>query len=148
MREGRRIFVDTNVLVYANAEKFPLHQTALRTLAGLSEAGDDPWTSRQVMREYLVTLTRPQTYSKAYPLSAILGDIRYFERNFHIAEDSLVVTARLLELVERFEVHGKQVHDANIVATMLAHGITHLLTHNVRDFERYSSVVSVIPLEG
>lgn len=26
-----------------------------------------------------------------------------------------------------YQVHGKQVHDANIVATMLAHGVSHLL---------------------
>ena len=32
---------------------------------------------------------------------------------------------------------GKQVHDANIVATMLAHGVGRLLTFNVADFQRF-----------
>ena len=41
---------------------------------------------------------------------------------------------------------GKQVHDANIVATMLAHGIPRLLTHNVTDFTRFAAIIAVEPL--
>jgi hypothetical protein len=45
-------------------------------------------------------------------------------------------------LVQQFEVHGKQVHDCNIVATMLAHGVRHLATRNAADFKRYESLIS------
>lgn len=38
---------------------------------------------------------------------------------------------------------GKQVHDANIVATMLAYGVPALLTHNGRDFERFVKWIGV-----
>jgi predicted nucleic acid-binding protein len=48
--------------------------------------------------------------------------------------------------MERFEIAGKQVHDANIVATMLVHGITQLLTQNIADFSRFSSLITVMPL--
>jgi hypothetical protein len=44
---------------------------------------------------------------------------------------------KLLMLVRQVEVGGKHIHDANIVATMLAQNITHLLTHNVADFRRF-----------
>ncbi len=37
-------------------------------------------------------------------------------------------------------------HDANIVATMLAHDIKHLLTDNVEDFSRYASYITVVPV--
>jgi predicted nucleic acid-binding protein len=40
-------------------------------------------------------------------------------------------------------VAGRQVHDANIVATMLANGITRLLTFNVADFRRFAALISV-----
>ena len=42
---------------------------------------------------------------------------------------------------------GKQVHDANIVATMLAHGIDMLLTLNVDDFKRFEDKITLISLE-
>ncbi len=40
----------------------------------------------------------------------------------------------------------KQVHDANIVATMQAHGITHLLTHNIAYFARFAHLIKVVSL--
>jgi predicted nucleic acid-binding protein len=42
---------------------------------------------------------------------------------------------------------GKQVHDANIVATMLVYGIPKLLTHNTTDFARFSELITVLPLQ-
>ena len=42
---------------------------------------------------------------------------------------------------------GKQVYDANIVATMVSGGIRRLLTHNVGDFRRFSPWIDVIPLQ-
>ena len=42
-----------------------------------------------------------------------------------------------------YPIGGKQVHDANIVATMLVYGIPCLLTHNARDFERFGDMVTV-----
>jgi predicted nucleic acid-binding protein len=40
----------------------------------------------------------------------------------------------------------KQVHDANITATMLVYGIESLLTHNIADFQRFSHLITVVPL--
>jgi predicted nucleic acid-binding protein len=61
--------------------------------------------------------------------------------------------ARTLLALDEFEkivgmipTGGKQIHDANIVATMLAHGIPRLLTHNVGDFRRFSTLIEILPL--
>lgn len=57
------LFVDTNVLVHANVAEAPLHQAALKALADARDGGCGVWTSRQVVREYLVVRTRPQTFA-------------------------------------------------------------------------------------
>jgi predicted nucleic acid-binding protein len=44
------------------------------------------------------------------------------------------------DLVQRYGVSGKQVHDANHVAAMLEHGISQILTLDKRDFERYTEI--------
>ena len=44
---------------------------------------------------------------------------------------------KLLELLGTFNVQGKQIHDANHVATMLENGIQAICTLNRRDFMRY-----------
>ena len=38
---------------------------------------------------------------------------------------------------------GKQVHDANIVATMRANGLKRLATFNVADFARFEDEIAV-----
>jgi hypothetical protein len=51
--------------------------------------------------------------------------------------------AQLIALMGKFQIGGKQVHDANIVATMLAYGVPCLLTHNVKDFRRFGQLVTI-----
>jgi hypothetical protein len=40
---------------------------------------------------------------------------------------------------------GRQVHDVNIVATMLEHGIYRLLTFNAADFKRFVGIIELEP---
>ena len=78
--------------------------------------------SRQVLREYLAVVTRPQTWSGAAPMDIALGHVAQLEAGFDMLEDGPFVTDTLATLCRDVPVAGKQVHDANIVATMLAHG--------------------------
>ena len=43
-----------------------------------------------------------------------------------------------------YQVKGVNVHDARLVAVMLVHGLSHILTFNVNDFHRYSSEITII----
>jgi predicted nucleic acid-binding protein len=140
-------FVDTNVLVFAASSGAPLHQRASEELRRRSDSGQELWVSRQVLREYLAALSRPQTFTKPKPARQLVSDIRYFLSHFQLAEEGSAVTEKLLDLIEKVEIGGKQIHDANIVATMLANGIPALLTHNVDDFARFGDVIRVVPLE-
>ena len=63
-----------------------------------------------------------------------------------VVDDNSFVTENLLKLVEQYPVGGKQIHDANIVATMHVYNISHLLTNNPDDFKRFSDTITVLPL--
>jgi predicted nucleic acid-binding protein len=143
---GDPIFVDTNVLVYAGVASAPRHQEALAVLRRLHAADTEIWLSRQVLREYLAVLSRPQTYTSPVPVGALIADIHGFTTRFRVAEDGPAVTDRLLALLQQVPSGGKQVHDANIVATMLVYGIQRLLTANPSDFARFGSLIVVEPL--
>jgi predicted nucleic acid-binding protein len=56
------------------------------------------------------------------------------------------VVARLKQIVVRKGVRGKQVHDANVVATMLANGVTRLATLDEADLRRYEDLVALEPV--
>lgn len=139
------LFIDTNVLIYANINEAPEHEAALNAITQAREAGRTLWISRQVLREYLVTLTRPQTFQDV-PRAIVLKQIQLFIEQFTIADDTDEVTRQLLQLMADTPIGGKKIHDANIVATMLAHNIPSLLTHNRKDFERFENRIAVEPI--
>lgn len=72
------------------------------------DAGLELWISRQVLREYLAILTRPQQFIIAPPIAIVLQNVRYFQTRFLVAEDSFQVTERLLTLMETIPMGGKQ----------------------------------------
>lgn len=145
-REDNRLFVDTNILVYAAVSQSPFHAEARRAIQAQQEAGVELWISRQVLREYLATLSRPQTFSIPQPSDVLIQDVRKLQDCFSIAEDGPAATSKLLELLQALPIGGKQIHDANIVATMLANDIRTILTHNAGDYARFAGIITVLPL--
>lgn len=143
---GSRIFVDTNILVYANLARSPFHNQAVAKLKDLESMEVDLVVSRQVLREYLAVMSRPNTLTEEISTSSLVQDVRNFEASMIVLDEGPEVTAKLLETIDRFSVAGKQIHDANIVATMLTHEVPALLTHNTDDFNRYREVISIMPL--
>jgi len=140
------VFVDTNVLVYAAIPAFPLHTDARMRLTELEAAGVCLWISRQTLREYLSALSRPSTFSPPIPMTTLIGDVIALLSRFPVVEDGPGVTSALLTILATVPCGGKQVYDANIVATMTTRSIRRLLTHNVSDLKRYSTWVDILPL--
>ena len=64
--------------------------------------------------------------------------------NLEILEDGPVVTESSITLCREVSVGGSQIHDANIVATMLAHGERRLLTFNTSDFRRFGDRIELV----
>jgi hypothetical protein len=81
-------------------------------------------------------------------MSAAIADIRRFQSLFEIAHDSDRVLEQLLDLLNAYSGAGKQVHDSNLVATMLVNGVSRLLTYNVGDFQRFVPKIEFEPLDG
>ena len=78
--------------------------------------------SRQILREYISVTTRQQMiWGKPLTLSRALADTTEFIRQFTVLEDGPLVWARFTMLSRRHSFAGRQVHDAKIVAMMLAH---------------------------
>jgi predicted nucleic acid-binding protein len=80
---------------------------------------------------------------RAFTVAEALGTLGTWRAACVVVEEGAAVLVELLALVHSRQVRGKQVHDANIVATMRSKGITRLATLNVGDFERYEDDISV-----
>jgi predicted nucleic acid-binding protein len=137
------LFIDTNVLVYARLNTSPYHRQARVRLSQLRKAGVAMSISRQVIREYLTVVTRSQSFSTPLTSAEAVEDARQLEQLFEIADETAAVTEGLLTILDSITVGGKQIHDANIVATMQVNGISRLLTHNTGDFKRFGDLITV-----
>lgn len=143
MTDVEPLFIDTNVLIYANVATAPLHTPALAAIKAAHQARRPLWISRQVLREFIAARTRPQTFAQPSTPDVVIARVRYLEDRFQIADDTAAVTDQLVQLMAAFQIGGKQVHDANIVASMLAYDIPCLMTHNTKDFERFSDSITI-----
>ena len=138
------MFVDTNVLVNARFIEAPDHEAARASLESAIEKPEALRISRQILREYLAVVTRPQAWPVAISRDDALDDLNRFAAAFEVLEDGPVVTDWLIALCRQTPVGGKQIHDANIVATMLAYGERRLLTFNAADFRRYADRIELV----
>jgi predicted nucleic acid-binding protein len=106
---------------------------------------DEPMSvSPQILREYIAVMTRQQIWGKALTTTEAAVDAATFAARFTVLEDSPAVWDRLIELCRRYPFGGRPVHDANVVATMLAHGERRLLTFNQADFRRFAPLIEVV----
>jgi predicted nucleic acid-binding protein len=142
-----RVMIDTNVLLAATDEGRAEHHDALTVLNDWAAGHTELCTSGQILREYLAVATRPVAKNGlGMSLPEALGNARAIrERTTLLAEDAKVA-GRLLGLLADVECRGKQVHDANLVATMLVYGIGAVVTMNLEDFARFERHVSLIRL--
>ena len=138
------MFIDTNALVYSRNLEAPNHYAAKEILERVYQDAEPLRISRQIVREYLAVMTRPQPWKVQISRDDVIEDANRLLRDFEILEDGPVVTDTLITLCREVEVGGKQIHDASIVATMLAYGERRLLTFNTSDFRRYGDRIELV----
>ncbi len=144
---GGKTFVDTNILLRATIMQFPLHEQVKQLVNGQIDAAVELWISRQVIREYIVQATRPQSFMKPMTIEQVEAQLTGMQALFQIADETEATTNQLLGLLRVYPTQGKLIHDANIVATMLVNQIDTLLTLNVADFKRFEDRIKIVSPE-
>lgn len=142
-----RVVLDTNVLLAATDEERSDHQDAVTSLNEWPASGVVLYTSGQILREYLVVATRPVDHNGlGMPQAAAVANVRALRGRLRLMAEHDKVADRLADLLDAVDCTGKQVHDANVVATMLVHGVDTVITSNVEDFARFGDHVRVATL--
>jgi predicted nucleic acid-binding protein len=146
-RVADRLVLDTNILLAATDQGRAEHLDAVTALNEWPTSGTSLYTTGQIMREYLSVATRPvQQNGLGLARTDAVANVRAMRTRMRFLPEHDKVNDRLLELIERVECTGKQVHDANLVATVLMHGLNTIVTMNTDDFARFADHVRVIGL--
>ncbi len=133
--------VDTNILLEACNNARPYHAWALDLL----QQRNNLWITAQIAREFLVVATRP-TEVNGLGLSTddALKNIDEFRRFVQMAPEEKPSLQYLIELVRKYKITGKKIHDAAIVATMQATRIGAIITLNPKDFRTFESMITIV----
>jgi predicted nucleic acid-binding protein len=102
--------------------------------------------SNQVLRELTKALLHLSEITGRPDAGWVPEAIQACQELYKLADDSSQVMYELADLIRSLRLSARQVHDANIVATMKVHGIQQLLTHNTKDFAVFGSEIEVVSI--
>lgn len=141
--------IDTNVFLRLVPKQDPDRQTVLDALQKLRSRNEALFYTTQVLAELWTVCTRPATARGGYGFTPETTErkVRVIERYCRLAPDSAATHQEWRRLVVAHSVIGVQVHDARLVAAMIVHGISHLLTFNGDDFKRYRQISVISPAD-
>ena len=146
LQAGDILFLDTNILLTATDVSRKSHTRAKDIFKTSLEVGFHLCLSGQVVREYLVVATRDRNLNG---LGLVTEDavcnIESFLKRAVLLEETEAVSGHLVTLIRDHNLVGSRIHDANIVATMMAHSISKLITENPKDFREFTEA-SVLDL--
>lgn len=138
--------VDTNVLIRSIQVSHPLHADAADAIASLIHQGQELSITAQNLIEFWAVATRPQLQNGlALSVDETALRLAAFRTSFRLLTDSHDIFEEWEQLVRQHKVLGKQVYDARLVAAMIVHDVTHLLTFNTTDFKRFTTITAVNP---
>ena len=138
--------VDTNVLLRSAQPSHPMHADAARAIVELLARGETLSIIPQNVIEYWAVATRPvEANGLGLSVADTVNDLTRLKGIFQILPDTPAIFTEWEALVGRHAVKGKEAHDARIVAAMLAHRVSNLLTFNTGDFKRYTEINSIDP---
>ncbi len=133
--------LDTGILLRLVDKQDRLHDVVRIALGTLGNQGTQLWIAAQNVAEFLNVATRPVANNglAMAPVRAVELFEREIESICSVLEDTDATHLQFKQLVTKYSIVGKQVHDARLVAMMLNWRIESILTLNDRHFRRYES---------
>jgi len=142
---------DTNVLLRFPRHDAPSYQIVQDAVKKLDVEGHKFRTTFQNFAEFWNVSTRAIDQNGFGNTTSETDQfLQELELLFPLLSDSPAVYFEWKRLVVEYGVSGKQVYDARLVASMISHEVTHILTFNTVDFTRYAAegIVPVNPADA
>lgn len=142
MAQNYKIFIDTNVLVYATLLDFEpaKNKEALNTLNSLRKQNSELFISTQILREFYAVVTNKKYLQNPLAPKQANEQIKFFISTFNVLPISDTIFPSLAAISEKYNITGQLIHDATIVATMLTNDIKTIYTFNIKDFKHIKEI--------
>lgn len=143
------ILVDTNIPLRLAQPGHPHRQPALDAIKLLTvRDGEQFAIAPQSLYEMYVVCTRPADANGLgmTPRTAHT-EITSTRALFQLLSETNHVYATWEGLIAKYAIHGKQAHDARLVAIMIEHHVPRLFTFNDADFKQFSEIATLNPFD-
>ncbi|MDE0610676.1 MAG: type II toxin-antitoxin system VapC family toxin [Anaerolineaceae bacterium] len=142
------VFVDSNVLLHysyqeVGSDPLDIKRVKHKLLSRFRQENKRLWINGQVIREFWRSASLLQMQGRFLASEEITQTLQRAVAAMHLANETPAVRDQLLTLLQKYDVRGIAVHDANIVATMLAHDIGSVCTLDA-GFERYRRLITIV----
>ena len=138
--------VDTNVLLRSVDLTHPMNPDAANAIRILRGRGEQLHIVPQNLIEFWNVYTRPtERNGLGRSVGETHAEVNRLKLLFPLLLDTEAIYQEWERLVVAYGIKGVNVHDARLVAAMLVHRLTHIVTFNISDFARYSEITVVNP---
>ena len=138
--------LDTNILVRITRSQSSAYPEVSGAVERLLSAGATLFYTHQNIAEMWNVMTRPANANGlGLEFDQADAEVQAIERSMRLLPEANMAYQYWRQLLVQYKVRGVQVHDARLVATMLANGSRHMLTLNVSHFTRFSEIVAIHP---
>jgi len=132
--------LDTGILLRFVDNKDVQHSMIRLAVRELVRRSDDLVITTQNIAEFCNVATRPIAHNGLGLATASAVELlnREIEPICAVIIERDTISAEFTRLLTQYNVIGKQVHDARLVAMMLIWQVDHILTLNERNFQRFT----------
>jgi predicted nucleic acid-binding protein len=139
-----KVFLDTNILVYAHSTSSPFFASC-NQLIERAESGDiQAFLSQKSLWEFYRVLTS-QKYAKVQQMALKTCDYFYESDSLNILYDTPLTTQLTLELAQVYQAYSGKIFDLNLLALALENEVEVLFTKNVKDYPKIGDLQIVDP---
>lgn len=142
--------IDTSIIIRWVLTRDPQHHLTRAIILEMRRRGYAICITGQNITEFWSVATRPRNVNGlGMTPDQATSRVHLLLRTFVLLPEKADIFPHWFHLVSQYQVSGRQVHDTRLVAVMLAHGATHLLTFNDTDFTRFASLITPVnPING
>ena len=142
------VLVDSNILLRLVNAADPQQPLVVAAADKLLLKGENLCIVPQNLYEFWSVATRSTTQNGlGLSIPEVQKAIARFRRYFSLRDEVPTIFSEWEKLVSHHGIVGKNVHDTRLVAAMVVHNITHLLTFNQQDFLRFSNITALTPAD-
>ena len=137
--------LDTNILIRTISPNDPMHIETIAAIDILNASREQVVIAPQNLIELWNVCTRPtEKNGLGFTPERTKAEVDRLKRLFIFIPDTPAIFPEWERLVTTYEVKGTKVHDTRLVAFMLVHRLSQILTFNVKDFRRFSPEITPV----